>query len=246
MFVAVFCTSRRDAEASRPMSYREMVRSWHDAPPLSTRPDTPEGRPALVLEMINTHERIELAPQRDDGGFSDADLERATQALRDHKSGVARPFDPRMLDLVYRIERHFDAPLVRIVSAYRRGRHSNHSRARAIDLVVPGVKDAEVAKFARSVGFVGVGLYTQSGFVHIDSRAKSYFWVDGSGPGRRGRIVQVYAKLAADADAQALARGETPPDSDANREHASQTAGGTTFTSTVPRTAPAAVDDNGR
>ena len=55
------------------------------------------------------------------------------------------------------------------------------------DLVVPGASDSDVAKFAREVGFVGVGIYPTSGFVHVDARARSYFWVDSSAPGRRNR-----------------------------------------------------------
>ena len=106
---------------------------------------------------------------------------------------------------------------------------------RALDLVIPGTKDDEVAKFARSLGFVGVGLYTRSGFVHLDSRPKSFFWVDTSGPGQRGRMVQVFAKAAADADAKALERGETPPDQTAEvgdtREAASMSATVTSPTS---------------
>ena len=61
------------------------------------------------------------------------------------------------------------------------------------------------------LGFVGVGLYTRSGFVHLDSRTRSYFWVDSSSPGQRSRMTQVYAKAAALADAQAIERGEAPP-----------------------------------
>src|SRR5258708_20103469 len=77
-------------------------------------------------------------------------------------------------------------------------------------LVVRGARDDEVARYARSLGFVGVGLYPRSGFVHLDVREHSYFWVDGSAPGQRGRVVQVYAKAAALADARAIERGVDP------------------------------------
>src|SRR5262249_52889029 len=68
----------------------------------------------------------------------------------------------------------------------------------------------DVAKFARELGFVGVGLYPASGFVHIDVRDRSYFWIDASGPGKRNRERGVYGDLAKKADEQALARGERP------------------------------------
>ncbi len=189
-----------------------MVRMWH-APPEDDPSLTAEGRPTLVLETINTGERVELSPQRDDGGFTSDDLQRASHVLRDPRTDSECPADSRLLDLAYRIEMHFHAKVVRIISAFRtpRRRHSRHGSGHAVDLVVPGAKDDEVARFARSVGFVGVGLYTRSGFVHVDVRPRSYFWVDSSGPGQRGRVQQVFAKAAAAADAKALERGETPP-----------------------------------
>ena len=47
-----------------------------------------------------------------------------------------------------------------------------------------------------------------SGFVHVDVRERSYFWVDTSGPGKRSRIRGILADVAARSDAQASARGE--------------------------------------
>ncbi len=206
--------SVRPAVRQRPHvpTYREMVKSWH-TPPDDDPATTPEGRPALVLEMINTGERVELSPQRDDGGFSAEDLQRASHALRDHRTDKECSTDARLLDLAYQLETHFHAKALRIISAFRgpSRRHSRHGTGHAVDLVVPGTRDTEVAQFARSLGFVGVGLYPRSGFVHLDSRDRSYFWVDSSGPGQRGRTVQVYAKAAAAADAKALERGQTPP-----------------------------------
>lgn len=79
-----------------------------------------------------------------------------------------------------------------------------------MDLVVPGASDEDVAKFAREEGFSGVGIYPVSGFVHIDVRERSYFWVDTSGPGKRSRVRGLLADLAARSDAAALARGERP------------------------------------
>jgi uncharacterized protein YcbK (DUF882 family) len=200
------------ARTARVPTYREMVRLWH-TPPTEEPSLTPEGRPPLVLEVIATSERVELYPLREDGGFTSEDLERASHALRDPRTDSESPADEHLLDLAYRIETHFQAKALRIISALRtpRRRHSRHGTGHALDLVVPGARDDEVARYARSLGFVGVGLYTRSGFVHLDVRSRSYFWVDASGPGQRGRIVQVYAKAAAAADAKAVERGEAPP-----------------------------------
>src|SRR5690349_16069122 len=180
---------KRSPTAQRIRTYADMRRGWHT--PLADGPAlTPEGRAILVFEILNTEERIELAPLRDDGGWSDSDLERASYALRDPRNNQERSIDARVLDLAYRVQVHFQAKALRVISCYRRGA-SKHGKGRAIDIVVPGARDDEVARFARSFGFVGVGLYTRSGFVHIDTRPRSYFWVDSSGPGQKSRIQQI-------------------------------------------------------
>lgn len=164
----------------------------------------------LVLQSINTPDRVTLTASSDRGGFSAEDLDRAAHVLRDH-SGNEHPVDPRVLDLVYRVAVHFSAPEIRVLSGYRtpkNGSHSNHGKGRAIDLVVPGTSDEEVAKFAREQGFVGVGVYPTSGFVHLDVRERSFFWIDYSGPGMKNRTRGILADLAVKSDARALARGE--------------------------------------
>ena len=108
---------------------------------------------------------------------------------------------------------HFGAAEVRVVSGYRVPKpssHSNHGKGRAIDLVVPGVADEEVARFARGLGFVGVGVYPTSQFVHVDIRPRSYFWIDYSGPRMKNRESCILPDVAAQGDAAALARGQTP------------------------------------
>lgn len=184
---------------------------WHAALAGKTAPLDDAGRPMLVLQALNTPDRTSLTACNERGGFSAEDLDRAARVLRDPRTGNEHPIDPRVLDLVYRVATHFAAPEVRIISGYRTpraGSRSNHGKGRAIDLVVPGTSDEEVAKFARDQGFVGVGVYPVSGFVHLDVRERSYFWVDTSGPGKRNRTRGILGDLAAKSDASALARGE--------------------------------------
>lgn len=185
-------------------------RGWHVAPPGKTAPVDERGRPMLVLQGLNIPDRVELSPRGDRGGFSAEDLDRAAHVMRDHR-GNEHPVDPRLLDMVYRLQTHFKAPEIRIISGYRTPRGaatSNHGKGRAMDLVVPGASDEDVAKLAREEGFAGVGIYPKSGFVHVDVRERSYFWVDTSGPGKRSRVRGVLADLAAKSDAQAISRGE--------------------------------------
>lgn len=188
-------------------------KAWHTPRPDRAAPVDESGRPMLVLQGLNHPDSVALRARDDDGGFSAEDLDRAAHVLREASSGNEHPVDPRVLDLVYRVQRHFGAQEIRVISGYRtprRGSRSNHGRGRAIDLVVPGASDEAVAKFARAQGFCGVGVYPVSGFVHLDVRERSYFWVDRSGPGKRSRTRGILSKLAAKSDAEALARGARP------------------------------------
>jgi uncharacterized protein YcbK (DUF882 family) len=186
-------------------------RGWHAPTPGKTAPLDAAGRPMLTLRTLNMPDHVTIGANSERGGFAAEDLDRAAHILRDPRTGNEHPVDPRVLDLVYRVAVHFSAHEVRIVSGYRtpkNGSHSNHGKGRAIDLVVPGASDEEVARFARDQGFVGVGVYPTSGFVHLDVRERSYFWVDYSGPGKRNRTRGILGDLAAKSDARALARGE--------------------------------------
>ncbi len=194
--------------------YVTFVRSWHTPTPDRTAPVDDEGRVKLVLAALNTQERVELTALGARGGFSPRDLDRAAHLLREPASANEHPIEPRVLDVVYRIQTHFAAQEIRVISGYRTpaaiasNRGSNHGRGRAIDIVVPGATDEDVAKFARETGFVGVGIYPASGFVHVDVRDRSYFWVDSSGPGGRTRERGILGDVAARADREATSRGE--------------------------------------
>lgn len=94
--------------------------------------------------------------------------------------------DSDLVDFVQMIRTHFDAPII-INSGYRCASHnakvggsskSQHVLGTATDISVKGVNPAEVAKYAESIGILGIGLYEGSdgNFVHIDTRQKKSFW----------------------------------------------------------------------
>jgi len=193
------------------LSGKQPLVGWH-AP--STRPASRDasGHAMLVLTTLNRGETIEVPSSSDEGGFSSGDLDRVAHELRS-ATGDEHPVDPRTLALVYRIQTHFAVPEIRVVSGYRVPKpasHSNHGKGRAVDMVVPGVPDEEVARFVRDIGFVGVGVYPTSQFVHVDIRPRSYFWVDFSGPRMKNRERGILGDLAAKSDAAAAARGQAP------------------------------------
>jgi len=199
------------AAAAAYMDGRQPLVGWH-APSDKAITRDGVGRPMLVLKTINRGESLAIPACSDEGGFSSVDLDRTAHLLR-ATSGDEHPVDPRTLALVYRLQTHFDAPEVRVVSGYRvpkPGSRSNHGKGRAVDLIVPGVADEEVARFAREMGFAGVGVYPTSQFVHVDIRPRSYFWVDYSGPHMKNRERGILSDVAAKSDAAALTRGQTP------------------------------------
>jgi uncharacterized protein YcbK (DUF882 family) len=213
--VSLHAAPRAEAAPRRP-SYRQYLaaaKRWHTATEQETAELGPRGRPLLVLHALNTDERIALLPDRDDGGFDAQSLDRASHLLRDQRTGKEHPIHPAVLDLLYRAQRAFDAPLVRVISGYRAPKgasRSNHGRGRALDVVVPGVDDEKLAAWGREQGFVGVGLYPTGKFCHLDIRPQSYFWRDPSGPGRRNREQPMRGKAAQSADLAAKTRGIHP------------------------------------
>ena len=95
--------------------------------------------------------------------------------------------DEKLVEYVQQIRDHFGKP-VTITSPYRCEVHnrrvggatkSYHMQGKAADIVVQGVSSREVAKYAESIGILGIGLYETSGdgyFTHIDTRTTKSFW----------------------------------------------------------------------
>lgn len=95
--------------------------------------------------------------------------------------------DDKLVEYLQNIRDHFGKS-VTITSAYRCPSYnkriggatgSYHSKGMACDIVVNGVTPREVAKYAESIGVLGVGLYESASdghFVHIDTRTYKSFW----------------------------------------------------------------------
>ncbi len=193
-------------------AYVAMVKQWHLAtdgkPPVDTK-----GRPKLVLYSINRNERVELAPSTDKGDFAPSEIDKASFILRSG-DGHEHPIDGHLLDIVYELQRHFKSGEIRFVSGYRtptKRLGSNHGYGRAMDLVVPGTVDEWVASYVRAMGFTGAGTYPISGFVHVDVRERSFYWVDKSGPGAPNKTTGVLPGDALSSDAKARKEGKIPP-----------------------------------
>lgn len=191
-------------------AYVRMRTRWHKAAAGTVvRRWESEELPPIVFTPVGRAERFEVVPSSPDGGFDQSALEVAQQALAYRRDGSVHEIHPRLLDLVYRAVKHFHAPYVHVVSGYRPTRAtSRHSQGRAIDLVLPGISDERLARYLREQGFVGVGVYPLSGFVHLDVRQQSFFWTDSSAPGARTRVRPTLRDEARRVDSVASRRGE--------------------------------------
>lgn len=207
---------RRPAPRRRPeprpvvtASYIRMRQRWHRPPTaLERRNWLAEPRPPLVLRPIRGGASFRLMPDAH-GRFGETELEKAREAFRDPRDGRTIDVHPRLLELCYRAVRQFRAPYVHLVSGYRTTRStSRHNQGRAMDIVLPGVSEERLAAFLRRQGFVGVGLYPNSGFTHLDVRARSYYWVDRSGPDQPSMTSPVRSQEIARNDSAARRRRE--------------------------------------
>lgn len=95
------------------------------------------------------------------------------------------PLDARLVQLAVRASYHFAAAPIVIVSATRKGAHGKHGSGEALDFKLDGVSASELATYVRTFPRAGIGIYThpKTQYVHVDVRAHSYHWVDGSPPG---------------------------------------------------------------
>jgi uncharacterized protein YcbK (DUF882 family) len=137
------------------------------------------------LHFFHTHTREKLDIEYRRGDTYDAGaLAQINHYLRDHRTGEAHTYDPRLLDLLHELTvalRRPDAE-IEVICGYRTPRsneylrtnghgvagHSLHMQAMAIDIRVSGVPSSRLRDAALALHRGGVGYYAASDFVHID------------------------------------------------------------------------------
>jgi len=187
-------------------AYQSLIAQWHAPAPRDTA-YLSDTTPAIVFQVVGESTPfVVLVPEETGGPFDPEQLEVARSVFR---GGAETGVNERLLGLIHLATRHFEAPFVHLVSGIRRDRGgSRHTHGLAADIVLPGIQDEDLADFFRQQGFIGVGVYTRAGFVHVDVRDRSFFWVDPSPPGKSMKIRPVRAEEAKASDEAAIARGE--------------------------------------
>ena len=143
----------------------------------------------LSLHNLHTEEKVSLS-YFEQGAYVTEALQDINYLLRDHRTGDVSVMDPLLMDLLYDLktvlgtERPFQ-----VISGYRSPKtnaalhgkskgvasKSLHMQGKAIDIRIPGIASETIHAAALSLARGGVGLYTRSNFVHIDTgRVRSW------------------------------------------------------------------------
>lgn len=139
----------------------------------------------LKFYFTHTKERIDIVYKRN-GRYVPSALRKINKFLRDWRQNKSTKMDPRLLDLLWSVYVQMDTrEAIHVVSAYRhpktnnmlrsrsRGvaKNSQHTKGRAMDFFIPGVKLAELRAAGLRMEVGGVGYYPRSGspFVHMDT-----------------------------------------------------------------------------
>jgi uncharacterized protein YcbK (DUF882 family) len=145
----------------------------------------PSSEPQYRLSFFHTHtgERLDIVYRLGSTYIPEA-ISKLDYYLRDYRTGDVRPFDPRLLDLLFDLTRAVGHPggEIDVVCGYRTpwsnaflrrhssgvAAHSLHMQAMAIDIRMPSVATSQLRAAALALKRGGVGYYRQSDFVHVD------------------------------------------------------------------------------
>jgi uncharacterized protein YcbK (DUF882 family) len=142
--------------------------------------------PAGELSLYNTHtdEHLEVCYRDPAGRYDRHALAALDQALRCHYTGTSIRMDLGAIEFLNLVDKTLgDRHEIHIISGFRspeynrrllrQGRrvvpHSLHLVGKAIDFRIPGIDLGRIRQTAVNLKAGGVGYYSRSGFVHIDS-----------------------------------------------------------------------------
>jgi LysM repeat protein len=122
---------------------------------------------------------------------------RAFSEMLSTSDGRSIEIDARLVRLVTQVSDTFGGRPIHVVSGYRLesyARASKHKSGQAIDFSIPGVPNAALREYLKTLPKVGIGYYPNSSFVHLDVREQWTYWVDYSGPGEPPRYAGFWTR----------------------------------------------------
>jgi hypothetical protein len=178
VLLATTIPARADAYLSKKERYLLDKRAAADKPAAPVKP--PVGKPpAKLINLYNTWTHDWLAV---DAKNPHIPPDVANRFLRCHFTNEPTDINERLLVTAVAAARRFQSTVVRVVSGFRHpkynlmlrkkgrqvARDSQHSHGQAIDFWLPGVPVGALQRWAKQQGMGGVGVYKDSGFVHMD------------------------------------------------------------------------------
>lgn len=141
--------------------------------------------PSKMIALQNPHTGDKLRLTYFERGLYIEDaLQEIDYVLRDYHTGAVHPIDPALLDQLYELKLRLGVSRpFNIISGYRSpetnaslrrhsdgvARNSLHMQGRAVDIRLDGMSARHIRDAALSMGRGGVGYYSASNFVHIDT-----------------------------------------------------------------------------
>jgi uncharacterized protein YcbK (DUF882 family) len=143
------------------------------------------SQPERKLALLNLHTGESLnATYWAEGQYQISELHAISRVLRDHLTGDSHAMDNSLIDLLNMLHQQTDGKKpFHVISGYRSAKtnatlnktttgvakKSLHMQGKAIDIRLPGRKLSDLRNAAVDLQLGGVGYYSSSDFIHIDT-----------------------------------------------------------------------------
>ena len=143
------------------------------------------AKPTALVNLYNewTHEWLPIDPAAPPPSAT------INSFLRDHYTNQPSTMDPKLVGIFVAAAHNFHSDVVDVVSGFRHpkynlmlrkkghqvARDSQHTHGNAVDFFIPQVTTPQLHAWAKAQAIGGVGLYLESGFVHMDT-GRVRFW----------------------------------------------------------------------
>lgn len=144
------------------------------------------------LHLVTAHslEEFEGVYWRE-GSYDEKALSRLAYLLRDRRNGKEHPIEPKLLDLLHKLESSIDNQQpFKVVCGFRSeetnkklrqkskgvAKNSLHMKGKAADIRLANFSLKELRNAAKALKAGGVGYYPRSNFIHVDVRPNPVSW----------------------------------------------------------------------
>ena len=143
------------------------------------------------LRLYHSHNKdfLEIRYLTPAGEYHSRALQKINHFMRSRDSGEVIPINPAVVSLLDRIQDHFEADTVEVISGYRSpvlnnylrqtghnvAKESYHMRGWAADIHLDEITELALSRFVRRMNVGGVGYYPDNLMVHVDV-GRVNFW----------------------------------------------------------------------